>query len=76
MFPAFPVKMLPTLQLYTWRLPDLMGSDQVRLVMFTGRFKYGPFKYGLLDCMACVEVVFRYLTTTDREVLPAKTVTV
>ena len=33
-FLTCPVEMLPTLQLKTGRLPVLMGSLQVRLVMF------------------------------------------
>ena len=34
MFLACPAEMLPTLQLKTGKLPVLMGSDQVRSVMF------------------------------------------
>ena len=34
MVPACPAEMLPTLLLKTGRLPVLMGSDQVRTVMF------------------------------------------
>ena len=74
MFLACSAEMLPTPWLKTLRLLVLMGSDSVRLVMFTtGRF---PFKYGRFVYMACREVVFGYLTLTGQEVLPDKTVTV
>ena len=46
---------------------------QVMSVMFLDRF---PLKYGRFVCMACREVVFRYLTTTGRPFLTDKTVTV
>ena len=72
--PACPAEMLTTLQLKTGRLPVLMGIVEVRSEMFvTGQF---PFKYGWFVCMACGEVDSWYLTTTGREVLPDRTVTV
>ena len=74
MLPACLAEMLLTLWSKSWILSVMIGSDQVRLEMFTtGQF---PFNYSQLVCMACPEVVFSYLIMRGLGVLPDKMVTV
>ena len=56
---AYPAEMLLTLWFTTYRLPVLMGSDHVRLVMSTtGQF---AFKYGQCVYTACQELVLGHV---------------